>query len=413
MQVNKNRFRQLAIIFALFFYTTSCVEEYWPALNANSNQLLVIDGKITNFPGPYTIKLSTSSSIDEAVFTHLSLAKVTIIDNQGNQELLTEKTPGIYKTSPVGMQGIVGRSYKIKIQLNNGKIYESAFEELKTPVEVENVIAEESIKLAVNELESDQEGFQFYVSSKPAETSPTYLYWEIEETYEYRSDYNIVFLYNGKTYETTQYNQFGLAETRNQDTLRFCWKTQNVGERFSYSTEYLSVPVVNKLPLHFIPYNDERLHYKYSILVKQYTISEEAYTFLHRLEQENNNQEALFTTQPYQIRGNVFNLEDSSEPVLGYFIVASGINGPRVLAKAPSRIRWSYTRCSADTAVSTIQYNINLASSTNQIVYFTFVLFENPNPDIADNGVLAYMSQECLDCTRLGGVAIKPEYWDW
>lgn len=414
MQANRHRFTQLILIFALFFIASSCVEEYWPELNANSEQLLVIDGKITNSPGPYQIKLSTSTTINDAVFIPLSLAKVIIIDNQGNQEYLQEKNPGIYETHPDGIQGIIGRSYKLRVELNSGKIYETALEEMKDPVAVEEVYVEESIKLAENSLEIDQEGYQFYVSSKRAESSKTYLYWEIEETYEYHADYKIIFLADGRTYDPTKYNRFGLAQTINQDTLFYCWKTQSIPERFIYSTEYLSNPTVNDLPLHFIPFADERLRYKYSILVKQYAISEDAYTFLDKLEQQNSSQDALFTTQPFQVRGNAFNVDDASEAVLGYFMVAAGVNGPRLLTKAPDRIRYNETKCFADTTDHTIQLNINLASSSIVPIYFTLVYFPPPEGSMFEaDKVWAYVRQNCVDCTRQGGVAIKPEYWDW
>ena len=409
-----NRYIQLAAIFSLIFFASSCVEEYWPELSTNNDQLLVIDGKITNFPGPYTVKLSSASSINEALFLPISQAKVIIIDNQGNQEFLTEKSPGTYETRPDGMQGIIGRSYKIKVELNSGKAYESQLEELKKPVEVSEVSVEESWQLAGNDLEFDREGYQFYVSSKRADIPQTYFYWEIEETYEYHSDYEIIFLYDGKPHDSTYFNPYRLAQTLNEDTLFYCWRTQNIAERFSYSTEYLSIPTVNKLPLHFIPFSDERLKQKYSILVKQYTISEEAYTFMDKLDQQNNNQEALFTTQPFQIRGNLKNIEDDTEPVLGYFLVASGSYGPRLLCKAPARIRYNNTKCTADTSVYAITNNIRITPQESLPLYFTFVYFENPDNSMGEAiEALAWVRQDCLDCTRKGGSNIKPEYWDW
>jgi hypothetical protein len=414
MQVNRSKIQLIVSIFALFFLTTSCVEEYWPELDSNSDKIVVVDGKITNFPGPYTVKLSYSSSIDSSYYKPIPSAEVIIIDDQGNREILTENDSGIYLTKIGGLQGVVGNSYKIKITLSNGNIYESEFEELQDPVEVENVYVEESWQLADNSLEEDIEGYQFYVNSKQSSSSKTYFYWEIEETFEYHSDYNIVFLYDGKRYDTTGYNILGLAQTINQDTLFYCWKTQTVPERFYYSTEYLSSPIVNNLPLHFIPFADERLKQKYSILVKQYTISESTYTFLDKLQQQNESQEALFTTQPFQIRGNISNVNNPSEAVLGYFMVASGTYGPRLLTKPPSRIFYDNTKCRADTSLPAIQNFIQISSAPDLPVYFTFVYFPNPDDPMAEAlEVLALVSQDCLDCTTKGGVATKPEYWDW
>ncbi|MBN1651085.1 MAG: DUF4249 domain-containing protein [Bacteroidales bacterium] len=414
MQANRYKIFNWAFVFAFFVFTTSCVEEYWPELNANSDQLLVVDGKITNFPGPYSVKLSSSGSINDPAYIPVSGAKIIIIDNQGNQEFLSEKSAGSYETSATGMQGVIGRSYKIRIELNSGKIYESDFQELLNPVEVDEISYEESWKLAENELEFDQEGFQFYISSKRASNPQTYFYWEVEETFEYHSDYEIILVYDGLVHDTDYHNPYGFARTVNPDTLFFCWTTQNVPERFSYSTEYLSIPSINKLPLHFVPFADERLKEKYSIQVKQFTISEEAFTFIDLLDKQNSSSEALFTTQPFQIRGNISNLDDDTEPVLGYFMVASGTKSEHLLCKAPDRIRYNRTKCAADTTTYAITNNMRIAPAESLPLYYTYVYFENPDQTMAEAiEALAWVRQDCLDCTRRGGSHIKPEFWDW
>ncbi|HAG16067.1 MAG TPA: hypothetical protein DCG69_06015 [Bacteroidales bacterium] len=415
MQANKYKLLLLAGFIAIFFLANSCVEEYWPELDTAADQLLVVDGKISNFPGPYTVKLSYSSAINQQANNPISLAKVSLVDNLGNTENFVETSPGNYSSSASGMQGIVGRSYKIKIQLSNGKKYESDFEELKPTVDVENLLVEESVQLAKNDLETDQEGYQFYVNSKVASSTKTYFYWEIEETYEYHSDYRIIFLYRGRRYPITDFNPYGLAKVVNEDTLFYCWKTQPIPERFSYSTEYLSSPVIKNLPLHFIPFTDERLRYKYSILVNQYSISENAYTFLDQLNKQNNSEDALFTTQPFQIRGNIKNLDDSKEAVLGYFMVASGTKSNHLLTKAPSRIRYSSPLSFADTSSVQIKNVINTALASSYPIYFTFLYFQNPNVPLAEaDEVIAYVErQECIDCQKKGGTAKKPDYWDW
>lgn len=415
MKAIKYKLARITVLFTLLLATSSCVEEYWPEIITNNIQTLIVDGRISNFPGPYTVIISATNSINDTTQIHISSAQVTIIDSNGDEELLRETSSGIYKSSPDGMQGIVGHAYKIKIILDSGKHYESEFEELLEPVEVDNVKVKESLQYATNSLEEDIEGYQFYVDTKKANSIKTYLFWEVEETYEYHSDYKIYFVYDGKEYPTSKMNVFGLAQTINRDTLFYCWKTQNINERFIYNTEYLSNPEIVNKPLHFVPFKDERLHYKYNILVKQFTISENAYTFLKKLEQQNNNEEPLFTSQPFQIRGNVSNIENISEPVLGYFMVASGNLSSRISAKAPSRIRYNTNKAFADTLMTKVQYTIDNAKPSELPIYFTYIYYDvetGPDSEVVSE-IIAYVKQDCLDCQLKGGVAIKPEYWDW
>ncbi len=413
MIVNSIKIKGVLAFFALLFFSTSCVEEYWPELESNVDQLLVIDGKITNFDGPYTIILSTTNTLNTDIINPVSKAIVNISDDKGNNELLIETGEGVYKTSLGGIKGIIGNAYKINIQLSNGKSYESDFEEMINPVGVEDVRVEESWQLANNDLEFDKEGYRFYVSSKIAPTSKSYFYWEIEETFEYHSDYKIYYYYDSNSHVTTEFNTYGFGRTKNIDTLYFCWKTKNLLERFSYSTEYLSSPKVIDLPLHFIPFTDVKLMHGYSILVKQYTISENAFVFLDKLNKQNNNEDALYTIQPFQIEGNLTNIQDPSEPVLGYFIVAAGSLGPRILTKAPPRIQYKHTKCVADTTARTIYSKISSATLRDLPLYYTVAYFEPPNESSDIIEAIAYVQQDCLDCQKKGGTAIKPEYWDW
>ena len=74
---------------------TACEDRYWPDLGDKYQDLLVVEGMITNEPGPYTLQLSMSTSVDHPVYQPLAGYEVIINDNFGNTELLKEVEPGI------------------------------------------------------------------------------------------------------------------------------------------------------------------------------------------------------------------------------------------------------------------------------------------------------------------------------
>jgi hypothetical protein len=87
----------------------------------NANPQLVIDAKITDQPGPYLVKLSkTGNYFDPNTFPSVTGAKVTIADDAGMIDTLTEIQPGVYRTNK--LQGTPGRTYNLNI-LAEGKIY--------------------------------------------------------------------------------------------------------------------------------------------------------------------------------------------------------------------------------------------------------------------------------------------------
>src|SRR5262249_45978898 len=61
----------------------------------------------------------------ESTKTPVSAQRVLIYDSQGNQEVLTETRKGYYETAPSGLRGVVGRTYTVRIELGDGRTYES------------------------------------------------------------------------------------------------------------------------------------------------------------------------------------------------------------------------------------------------------------------------------------------------
>lgn len=394
--------------------TTSCVEEYWPDLDSLNTRALVVNGKISNLSGPYTVKLSYSSSVLDTLLIPISSAIVTILDNQGNNETLTEQYPGVYITGVNGIQGIIGHSYKINIQLQTGEIYESNYEKLLNPIGIEKISFEKEWRYAQNELETNQEGLQFYADFNPTNLSKAYFFWEIEETYEYHSSYRMYFMYNGKDNNNAFFENLAVRELSNIDTLYYCWKMQNLDEMLSYGLESVDLIGAKDLPLHFIPLTDERLRWGYNISVKQYTVSEQAYTFLKDLKKQRENQGNLFSTQPFQIRGNVFNIHNSSEPVLGYFMVASGVSAPRIQTRAQGGLLYDVPVCYWDSAVSSVKHRIENYREGDYPLFFSYFRFSDELDDpLLGPLVFTYIGPNCIDCRKHGGITTKPEFWEW
>jgi hypothetical protein len=79
---------------------------------------IVIEGIITNKPGPYTVMISKSGSyFSQSVLPSVSGAEVVITDNTGTIDTLKEKSPGVYLT--VKTQGVPGRTYTLRVMSEN------------------------------------------------------------------------------------------------------------------------------------------------------------------------------------------------------------------------------------------------------------------------------------------------------
>lgn len=116
-----NIFRILPILFVGMFY--SCEKVIDLNLNTSSSQI-VIQGNVYDQPGPYIVKLSRSVGFDRPnAFPAVTGAKVTISDDAGNLEVLSEDSTGVYVTSK--LQGTPGRTYTLKVE-TGGQVYTSS-----------------------------------------------------------------------------------------------------------------------------------------------------------------------------------------------------------------------------------------------------------------------------------------------
>jgi hypothetical protein len=128
----------LAVISLAF---TSC--EKTIELDYKSNQSkTIIEGNITNEPGPYFVRITKSIRLtDTAEYPTIDDATVAISDNAGNSETLIPQGNGLYKTNM--LTGVQGRTYNLSVNAEN-KTYsaESTMQQLilLDSIKVETVV---------------------------------------------------------------------------------------------------------------------------------------------------------------------------------------------------------------------------------------------------------------------------------
>ena len=89
----------------------------------NTQNNIVIEGNISNLPGPYYVKLTRTVNVNQpSIFPVIENAQVIISDNEGQSELLTYVSDGVYQTQ--NLQGIEGRTYNLEVNVD-GATYTS------------------------------------------------------------------------------------------------------------------------------------------------------------------------------------------------------------------------------------------------------------------------------------------------
>jgi hypothetical protein len=84
----------------------------------SADEQYVVEGNITDQPGPYTVKISRSKGFSgKNDFKRVSNAVVTITDNGTITDTLAETNPGIYQTKKI--TGTPGHTYQLFVKVDN------------------------------------------------------------------------------------------------------------------------------------------------------------------------------------------------------------------------------------------------------------------------------------------------------
>ena len=360
----------------------NCIYEFTPKTGDLGN-LLVIYGMVTNENGPHEITILKTKKINSKVNEPVRGAKVSIFDDKGDIVQLTEDTVGKYHT-PESFAGQIGAKYKLNIELQEGKKYESDYVELLDVPDISELEAEKTTKAATG-TNLEASGYQFYISTKPGTGEQKYYKWDVFEDWEYRLPYRTSAYWDGqvltqidppipyKCYKHTQFNDIYISNTINFQT--------------NYITHY---------PLNFTP-NSMKFQLKYGIYVRQYALSEFSYNFWHSA-MENNQPDPLYSKQPYQLIGNLRCISNPNETVFGIF-EASAVKLKGITAYLPT-LEGSDYGCHNDIVLTGV---------------FHKDLMGLPPGWIADTGgnLVLLTNERCVFCKFNGlGTGIRPDYFE-
>ena len=190
-------------------------------------------------------------------------------------------------------------------------MYQSTEEELPVPVSIDRLFGE-FISLPSTESGGLDEGIQFFVDASSPTSEVINVRVEYEEDYLVTVPYSSPYVYNRGS---------GISE---RDTLiQICYSNQVSSTLLLGSTSGQSENRLLDTPIRLVTSSEPALLSRYALTVRLYSITPEAYTYYQDLKQNNEPGGGFFDIQKGSIFGNVFNVDDAGEPVLGYFEVAS------------------------------------------------------------------------------------------
>lgn len=393
----KNSFFKHLILFPWFtMIALSCVDEYTiPETAALEYEAeIVIEGRIlageeSVFYLTYTVPLNSGQEAPDVLN-----AQVYVIGQNGyrSEAAKFDMEDDCYVIDTRTLEN--NTHYAVEVTVDNDT-YQSDFQPLLTSPEIGEVTWQEN-----------ESSVSIHVTTLAEKDASRHFMWSFEEDWEFHAEIDMrgndaV----GPIYVKEHYPD--LTETRNP--YYYCWM-HNVSRNIHlYSTANLSENVAKDIKLHEIGIEDIRISYIYSILVKQWSLTDEAYSYYATLKRYTEEGDGLFTPILSDYQGNVVCLSNPNKRAHGY-VLTSSVKTKRIFIYEEDfeHMRSQYLH-------------------PNHIVYnwerdrflFEDIIGSYPwlspwvvmGAGLSDRNALIY-NWFCVDCRRMKGATKKrPDFW--
>ncbi|RAJ98144.1 uncharacterized protein DUF4249 [Larkinella arboricola] len=368
------------------FLIGSCVDPYNPPAVTAPNTFLVVDGFL-NGAGASTIRLSRTQNLKEISKPPVETRATVLVEGEnGSSQPFTEQENGTYTLADGGLQ--FGQKYRLRIRTAAGRDYQSDY-----------VIIKQTPKIDSVSWRPQDQGLQFYVTTHDPSNQTKYYRWEYAETWEFYSAFFSRIEYLNKAFAYRSEN------------VNHCWQSTKSTGIFVGSSTQLTQDVISNFPLVFISNSaSNRLKVRYSLLVKQYALTDEAYEFWQNLKKNTESLGSLFDPQPFQALGNIHGVTDPEETVVGY-LSGYSVEEKRIFVHAWELPNWRvptmYESCTEDTLplIATREKPSAFEMADAGFVPIDEVLSMSGR-------IIGYRmsTSYCVDC-RASGTNIKPSFW--
>ena len=375
------------IIFACCIVNFACKDTFRPKVDSNYKDLLVVDGFI-NIGGITTIKVGRSIDLsDSRAYAPEKNAAISVFGEDGLELKGTTNEVGecLLPTQNLNLT----KKYKLSIVLAGTKTYETDFLTSKVAPEIDDL-----------RFSTTATGFNILLNTHDPSNTTKYYTWDYEETWEL----TVPFV------STHEFRNSQVVRRDPNINIQHCWGHSNSSAILLGATARLSQDKITDAPITFVPGNSVKVAYLYSILVKQYGLSKEAYEYLENLKKNTEQIGGIFDPQPSELKGNIKCISAPTEQVIGWISAGRMVQKRLFISYKDKRApgaNWVYVQpCESivvdkDSLVNYIRADkviINeqtwVAPGTLEPVFYRY----------------AMSTIECIDC-RVRGSNIKPSFW--
>lgn len=379
----------------------SCKKPYNPPAIASPGTYLVVEGIINSGPDSTIITLSHTVSLSGKVTVNPVLHAIVEVESDQNTIYpLTETKNGNYVSGGLNLNN--SNKYRLSIKTQGGEQYYSDY------VAVLNSPPIDSVNFTIT-----NNGINISSATHDPANIVKYYRWDYLETWIVHSAFASLYKSNGDTV---------LLRDFANDQIYTCWITDTSSTIVLGSTAGLSKAVITNNPVTSVVSTSEKLGVEYSILVRQYALTGDAYNFWSNIKKNTEQLGSIFDAQPSQISGNIHSSTSPSEPVIGYVSVGSTTN-KRIFVRNQQLPNWIFVSPYAYCQLDTDYYKYvapgtkTVVNQVNEFLNYKIGGVYSMIPVEAVGAIgppVGYSAStiQCVDCT-LRGTNKQPVYWQY
>jgi hypothetical protein len=370
----------------ILLFCGSCIEPFEPEID-ESRDLVVISGMISDLPGMHRVAVSRSSSYRNPEFRPLGGCLVAVYNDRGDMVQYTDSGHGIYTADVPESFLDTGDAASLWVMTPDLKEYRSEFDRLLPCPRIDSIYVNQEI-METSDPDKNIPGIRFYLDMSGSLSESRNVLWRIQESWEYWASLIGNKLWWGDRVE--DYYSGGLFR---------CWKELSLEKFYLGTTRNLSSNHLRQVALNFVSDETDRLSITYSILVQQQSLTPETYEYWSLVNDQVSETGGYLEKQPASVRGNIYNVNDPDEVVLGCFY-ASQVQEQRIFVHNTNRSVYDVPHIQCTYEPFSVIYE------WDRIEYPVFLHQQDPYSPV-------YTGQPyCFDCRIQGGDTIRPIYWE-
>ncbi len=392
------------VFFSMILLNVGCTEPF-EIETIDYESVLVVESTITNETKQQLVKLSKTSTLENPGIVTENNANVTVTGSNGeNYSFSQNGDAGEYLSDQV-FSASPNVQYTLTILTQDGKTYTSSEVTLTPIVEMDEVYTDRII-----DPNQEKDGVQVLVNTEDPTGNAKYFRYEYEETYKIAAPFPSPFFVEIVNYD-------GLAGTYDviltpREPEEICYSSEISTGITQTTTTELNENRVFRFPVRYLSKDDAKIQTRYSILVKQYVQSVEAYTFYKIVKELGSVESLLSQNQPGYVAGNMVSENDPDEKVLGFF-EASSMTSKRIffnyedvgLEKPPYFV---------DCEVLLLDYNDATTFDDDpdeRAAFYQLVKFNDYQVlSASSRQIYRIVQPECSVCTYFSS-NVRPDFW--